>query len=213
MSELTNTQREILEFVFWYREEHGRPPSGPEIANHFGYADPKTAYEHLRRIAKKGFLEVNQPSTRATLNVNPTNKAHRLLNPGLPILGAIPAGPITEVAEEKQEGRVDSLRDLLPMMEPGDYLLEVDGDSMVEAGIREGMTVLMRPDQKPQSGDICAVWVDGDGGTLKRVDPKGETIRLIPENDRYEPIEIDTDRVRIQGILVATVDVSLVQDP
>jgi len=213
MSELTTKQREILEFVFWYREEKGRPPSGPEIAIHFGYADPKTAYEHLRRIAKKGFLEVNQPSKRATLNINPTEKAHQLLDPGLPLLGAIPAGPVSEVSEEQREGRVSSLRDLIPMMESGDYLLEVDGDSMVNVGIQEGMTVLMRPGREPRSGDICAVWVDGEGGTLKRVKPNDDTIRLLPENDQYEPIEVDADRVRIQGVLVATVDVSVVQDP
>lgn len=138
MSELTSTQREVLEFVVWSRKEYGRPPSGPEIAEHFGYADPHTAYEHLRRIEKKGFLDVEQPSERAALNINPTEKARRLLLPGLPVLGAIPAGPVSEVAEEVEEARIESLRDLLPMMETGDYLLEVDGDSMEGVGIQEG---------------------------------------------------------------------------
>jgi SOS-response transcriptional repressor LexA len=73
------------------------------------------------------------------------------------------------------------------------------------------MTVLMRPGEKPNPGDICAVWVDGDGGTLKRVYPGDKTIQLMPENDEYDPMEVDTDRVRIQGVLVATVDISVAQ--
>lgn len=212
MSELTSKQREILEFVVWYREEHGRPPSGPEIADRFGYSDPHTAYEHLRRIEKKGFLEVNQPSKRAVLNIKPTEKTRRLLLSGLPVLGAIPAGPVSEAGTEVQASTIESLGDLLPMMKRDDYLLDVDGNSMEDVGIEEGTTALMRPDEEPSPGDICAVWVDGEGGTLKRVFPQGETIRLVPENDEYEPAEVDADRVRIQGVLVATVDISTFQD-
>lgn len=213
MSDLTSTQQKILEHVLWYREEYGRTPSGPEIADQFGYSNPSTAYEHLRRIEKKGFLDIEQPQNRSTLNVKPTEKSRRFFEPGLPLLGAIPAGPVIDVAEDEDGEHIGSLQDLLPMMEPGDYLLEVDGDSMVDVGIREGMTVLMRPGEKPSPGDICAVWVDGDGGTLKRVYHGDKTVRLMPENDEYDPMEVDTDRVRIQGVLVATVDISVAQKP
>lgn len=54
--------------------------------------------------------------------------------------------------------------------------------------------------------------MDGEGGTLKRVFPEGETIRLVPENDRYDAVEVAADRVRIQGVLVATVDISTFLD-
>ena len=79
---------------------------------------------------------------------------------------------------------------------------------MIGAGIREGAMVQIRPEVEPSDGDICAVWVVGDGGTLKRVFLEGETVRLVPENERYAPQEISADRVRIQGVLVAMVDVS-----
>lgn len=208
MDDLTSTQREVLEYLLRYREAHGRTPSGPEIADQFGYSQPKTAYEHLRRIEKKGYLRITQPSTRAPLNVRPTDRALRLLSPGLPLLGAIPAGPVTEVGEEAEEYRVTSLGDLFPMMKSGDYLLRVDGDSMNDAGIREGTIALMRPEVEPSDGDICAVWVDGEGGTLKRVFQEEETVRLVPENDDYAPTVVPAERVRIQGVLVATVDIS-----
>lgn len=208
MSNLTNTQREILEYLLQYREAHGRTPSGPEIAEHFGYSQPRTAYEHLRRIEKKGYLQITQPATRAPLNVRPTDRATRLFSPGLPLLGAIPAGPVTEVGEEAEEERVTSLGDLFPMMKAGDYLLRVDGDSMKGAGIREGTIALMRPGVEPSDGDICAVWVDGEGGTLKRVFREEDTVRLVPENEDYAPTQVPAEQVRIQGVLVATVDIS-----
>jgi repressor LexA len=207
MKSLTSTQKEILEYVLTYQEENGRTPTGPEIAEKFGYSQARTAYDHLERIEKKGYLTIRQPSERGLLNLQLTEKAKKLFSPGFPLLGSIPAGPVSEVGEDLQEGRVSSLTDLVPTMKEGDYFLRVDGDSMIGAGISEGAMVQIRPGVEPSDGDICAVWVEGDGGTLKRVFREGETVRLIPENEKYDPREVPADRVRIQGILVATVDV------
>jgi SOS-response transcriptional repressor LexA len=80
---------------------------------------------------------------------------------------------------------------------------------MKEAGISGGAMVQIRPEVEPSDGDICAVWVEGDGGTLKRVFREGETVRLVPENEKYDPQEVSADRVQIQGVLIATVDVSI----
>lgn len=209
MDSLTDTQREILKYLLQYQEENGRTPTGPEIADKFGYNQPKTAYEHLRLIERKGFLDIRQPSIRAALEIRPTEKAKKLFEPGFPVLGSIPAGPVTEVGEDLAEGRVSSLTDLLPTIEEGDYFLRVDGDSMKEAGIPEGAMVQIRPEVEPSDGDICAVWVEGDGGTLKRVFREGGTVRLVPENEKYNSKEVSADRVQIQGVLIATVDVSI----
>lgn len=209
MDSLTDTQQKILKYLLKHRDEKGRAPTGPEIAREFGYSQPRTAYDHLERIEKKGYLDIEQPSKRGTLNLRPTEKAKKLFEPGFPILGSIPAGPVTEVGEDLEEGRVSSVADLLPTMKKGDYLLRVDGDSMKEAGIQEGALVQIRPGVEPSDGDICAVWIEGDGGTLKRVYRKERTVRLVPENDEYDPREVAAGRVRIQGVLVATVDVSV----
>lgn len=208
MDSLTDTQREILEYLLQYQEENGRTPSGPEIADEFGYSQPRTAYEHLRLIEKKGYLDITQPSKRAALNIRPTEKAKQLFEPGFPVLGSIPAGPVSEVREDLKEDRVSSLTDLVPTMKEGDFFLRVDGDSMKEAGIPEGAMAQIRPEVEPSDGDICAVWVEGDGGTLKRVYQEGETVRLVPENEKYDPQEVFADRVQIQGVLIAMIDVS-----
>lgn len=208
MNSLTNTQKEILEYLMQYQQKNGRTPTGPEIAREFGYSQPRTAYDHLERIEKKGYLDIKQPSKRGTLNLKITEKAEKLFDPGFPILGSIPAGPVSEVGEDLKEGQISSLTDLVPTMKEGDYFLRVDGDSMIGAGIREGAMVQIRPEVEPSDGDICAVWIEGDGGTLKRVFLEGETVRLVPENEKYAPQRISADRVRIQGVLVATVNVS-----
>lgn len=208
MKSLTSTQKEILEYLLTYQEQNGRTPTGPEIAEEFGYSQARTAYDHLERIEKKGYLTIRQPSERGPLSLQPTEKAEKLFSPGYPILGSIPAGPITEVGEDLKEGRVSSLTDLVPTMKEGDYFLRVDGDSMIGAGIAEGALVQIRPGVEPSDGDICAVWVEGDGGTLKRIFREDETVRLVPENDTYAPREVPAERVQIQGVLVATVEVS-----
>lgn len=208
MDSLTDTQKKILEHLLQYKKKNGRTPTGPEIAREFGYSQPRTAYDHLERIEKKGYLDIEQPSKRGTLNLHPTEKAKKLFEPGFPVLGSIPAGPVTEVGEDLEEGRVSSVTDLLPTMKEGDYLLRVDGDSMKEAGVPEGAMVQIRPEIEPSDGDICAVWVEGDGGTLKRVYLEDETVRLVPENEEYDSRKVAASRVRIQGVLVATINVS-----
>jgi len=203
MSSLTMRQREILEHILDFLENHGRAPSGPEIAEAFD-VHHSTAYEHLRKLADKNYLEVNQPSARGMLRVRPTPLARRLHAPGLPLLGSIPAGPVTDIGEEGDVERIESVQDLFPMMKPDDFLLTVDGDSMITAGLREGMLLLMRPGLEPKNGQICAVWVDGDGGTLKRVYNEGPMIRLQPSNPDYDAVRVPSERVRVQGVLVAS---------
>jgi len=210
MEELTDRQEEVLQFVLSFRKDRGRTPTGPEIARHFGYQDPSSAYQHLRLIEKKGYLEIIQPKKRGSLQIIPTDAAERAVQMDWPAFGAIPAGPVSEVAPD-DAASVSAVEDLLPMIHPGDYFLTVSGDSMKEAGLTEGMTLLMRPTEAPADdvtpGDICAVWVEGDGGTLKRVFFENGCVRLVPENEEYDERTYPVERVQIQGILVAALSI------
>ena len=78
---------------------------------------------------------------------------------------------------------------------------------MLDAGLEEGMTVLMRPVTEVKPGSICAVWVDGEGGTLKRVYADGEVVRLVPENQRYAAKTYPAGQIRIQGRLMAALGI------
>jgi len=189
-----------------FQTQYDRSPNGPEIADEFGYRTPNTAYQHLRSIARKGYIELIQSGTRKPLRITVTDKAQRRYGSSWAVLGRIPAGPIDERSSQVEE-RLSSLEDLLPMIRPGDFFLTVEGDSMRNAGLEEGMRVLMRPAEDIQQGDICAVHVRGDGGTLKRVYIDGAAVQLVPENEAYSPVVVQRDRVDIQGVLVAVVDV------
>ena len=207
-SELTSIQRRIFDFLTSFQDANGRTPSGPEIAEEFGYEDPSTVYQHLRAIARKGYLDIEQTGRRRPLRIVLTKKAERLLGRGWPLFGSIPAGPVSTVLAEDVE-TLEGVEDFFPMIREGDYFLTVEGDSMQGAGLAEGMTVLIRPAADVKPGTICAVWVEGEGGTLKRVYPEGDLVRLVPENARYAAKTFPADQVRLQGCLVAALVVQL----
>lgn len=215
MEELTDRQEQVLHFILSFREDRGRTPTGPEIASRFGYQDPSSAYQHLRLIEKKGYLEIVQPKERGPLQLIPTDAAERATQTDWPAFGTIPAGPVSEVAPD-DAASVRAVEDLLPMIRPGDYFLTVSGDSMKGAGLTEGMTLLMRPTETPAEdvtpGDICAVWVEGDGGTLKRVFFENSRVRLVPENEEYDERTYPVERVRVQGMLVAALSILRFRD-
>lgn len=204
---LTQKQQAVFDYLISFQERHGRTPTGPEIAAHFGYSDPSPAYQHLQLIEKKGYLRIERMGRKSPLRITLTRLGEQLTGQHWPLLGSIPAGPL-EMELGEEEAQVAKVEDLLPMIRPGDYFLKVDGDSMVNAGIEEGMTVLLRPGQRPREGEICAVWVEGEGGTLKRVYVERNQVRLVPENDRYSPMTYPADQVRIQGVVVAAMKVS-----
>lgn len=201
---LTARQRAVFDFLVSFQERNGRTPTGPEIAAHFGYNDPSPAYQHLQLIEKKGYLRIDRQGRKSPLRITLTRLGEQLVGQHWPLLGSIPAGPL-EMALGEEEAQVAKVEDLLPMIRPGDYFLRVEGDSMVKAGLEEGMTVLLRPNQPLRQGDICAVWVEGEGGTLKRVFQEKTMMRLVPENDRYRPMVYPADQVHVQGVVVAAV--------
>ncbi|MEO5930518.1 MAG: S24 family peptidase [Candidatus Kapaibacterium sp.] len=157
----------------------------------------KQATEHGRDMGKRSKLSGGH--LRARLR--------KPSPPGWPLIGAIPAGPLSESQDEIQRN-IRSIEDLVPNIRPEDFFLIVDGDSMIGAGLEPGGYVVIRPGATPAEGDICAVWIDGEGGTLKRVYSAGDgMVRLVPENPRYQPQTYPSERVTIQGVLVASVNI------
>jgi repressor LexA len=118
---------------------------------------------------------------------------------GLPFYGRIAAGqPIEALRETGAQVAVP-----LNLLGPGDhYTLEVAGDSMIEAGILDGDTVIIRQSDVAQNGQIVVALIDDQEVTLKRLRRRGSTIALEPANARYESRIVPSDRVRIQGLLV-----------
>jgi len=208
---LTRRQKEILDYIASFQKRTGRSPTGPEIASHFRFNDPSPAYQHLRLMEKKGYVELSSAGRGRPIGIRLTEVAERLFSPSWSVLGSIPAGPLTDIAGTTQH--IHKLEDLIPDLQAGDFFLLVSGDSMIEAGLHPGQYVIIRPGATPGNGDICAVWVEGKGGTLKKVYFEDEMIHLVPANGAYRPEVYPADIVRIQGVLVVALSIESFRRP
>lgn len=202
--DLTIAQGRVLDFVVRFVERTGKFPTASEVARGLAFSSLNAVYEQFKRLEDKGYLDPTKESgwRRYALTERATEDGERY-----PLFGRIPAGP-TWYAEDVDVEWISGLDDLFPSAQSGDYFVTVDGDSMIDAGLEPGMLILMRPNIPPRPRDICAVWVEGSGGTLKRVVPDGEFIRLVPENPDYEEQLWEAEQVIIQGVLQAALSIT-----
>jgi repressor LexA len=189
---LTKRQQEIFDFVKRYVGEHGYPPTVRDIGKAIGLTSSSTVHAHLANLEKLGVLKRDPTKPRA-LEVL-VNKARGAVAPGgLPLVGQVAAGsPV--LAEENIEEYV-----AVPEIAGGDqgeFVLEVKGDSMINAGILEGDHVIVRKQDTAENGEIVVALV-GEEATVKRFFREEQYVRLQPENEALEPIL--TREVRLLG--------------
>ncbi len=204
---LTPRQRRILEVIRDELAERGYPPSIREIADQVGLASSSSAAHQLKVLQAKGFLfrdphrpralEVRLPASMAPTPVEPDFPAPSAPSVEVPILGRIAAGgPI--LAEQVVEDVFS-----LPKQLVGEgtlFLLEVKGDSMVEAAICDGDYVVVRQQPDAVNGDIVAALLD-DEATVKTFKRTPGQVWLLPHNPAYDPI--DGNNASILGKVVA----------
>jgi len=189
-TQLTERQEEILKFINSYREVNGYPPTIREIAKHFGMSSTFGVKKHLDALVKKGYLHIESNASRgiSTLQNNeiPLLEKNELFTK-IPIVGRVAAGsPI--LAEQNIEGSL--IIDPLFIKRNEDcFALKVKGDSMIKVGIFEGDYVIVVPQAEAKNGDIVVALID-DEATVKTFESKNGEIKLLPENDSYQPIEI-----------------------
>jgi repressor LexA len=180
---LTKRQQEIFDFIKRYGSEHGYPPTVRDIGKAIGLTSSSTVHAHLANLEKVGLLR-RDPSKPRALEVL-VDKAKEVVAPsGLPVVGQVAAGqPV--LAEE-------NIEDYVPVPEiagggDGEFLLEVRGDSMIDAGILEGDHVVVRRQETAGDGEIVVALV-GEEATVKRFFRENDHVRLQPENAALEPI-------------------------
>lgn len=180
---LTFRQQEVLGFVVDHVEHCGYPPTLREIADHFGMSSLNAARDHLRALENKGYLSRTADKSRAMIV---TGRAQRK---GIPLLGEVAAGtPI--MAEQNFQDFID-LGDYFGR-DTDTFVLRVWGDSMVDAGIRQGDLVVVHHQPTLQSGDIGVVCL-GQEVTVKRIFIEAGRIRLQPENEKMSPVFVSRD--------------------
>src|ERR1700722_10915158 len=196
MAELTARQQEVLDFIRRQQQETGFPPSSREIQTHFGFQSQTAAMNHLRALERKGVI--NRTPGKARSAVDPT---FRFL-PGLraiPILGHIPAGMPIETSESSDSNLGVDLTAFGVERGAEVFAVKVRGDSMIDAQIADGDTVLLQK-RVPKNGEIVAALLDGES-TLKRyVFDRGEPF-LKAENSLY-PNLLPAAELVIQGVMI-----------
>lgn len=218
---LTQKQRDLLLFIHEHMSGSDVAPSFEEMKEALGLKSKSGIHRLISALEERGYIQrlahraraleiirlpegakdggAKSPARKnnvAAFKPAPANVSFDLI----PVLGKIAAGtPIDAIQHE-----VDQLA-----MPPGFagsgelYALTVDGDSMIEAGIHDGDTVIIRRCNTAENGTIVVALVDDEEATLKRLRRAGNKIVLEPENQAYEPIVLEPNRVKIQGRLVS----------
>ncbi|AMM92697.1 transcriptional repressor LexA [Peribacillus simplex] len=188
MTKLSKRQQDILDFIKEEVRQKGYPPSVREIGEAVGLASSSTVHGHLSRLESKGLIRRDPTKPRAIeiLNLEEANNIPKASVVNVPLLGKVTAGmPITAI---------ENIEEYFPLPEsmvPHDdhvFMLEIMGESMIEAGIHDGDYVIVKQQSSANNGDIVVAMTEDDEATVKRFFKEPDYIRLQPENSNMEPI-------------------------
>lgn len=199
---LTTRQREILEFIRTTLTQCGAPPTREEIARAFGFRSLNAAEQHLQALQKKGLLELISGTSRG-IRLHESIRPESARESGLPLIGRVAAGsPILATENILRHPAVDPST----FSPRADYLLEVRGSSMRDAGILDGDWLAVHRQNQARNGQIVVARL-GDEVTVKRLRIQGAQAELIAENPDYAPIVVDLHRnpLVIEGLAVGVI--------
>ncbi len=186
MLESKDKQKEIYEFLKTYTENKGYPPSVREICEAVSLKSTSTVHGHLKRLEKKGLIKRDPTKPRALEIVELNSTKREMLN--IPIVGKVTAGlPIlaTENIEDTFSLPLDFIKHDREL-----FMLKVTGDSMINAGIREGDLAIIEQTNAALNGEIVVALIENEA-TIKRFFKEKDSIRSQPENDAMAPIIVD----------------------
>lgn len=225
---LTHKQMELLRFIQDRLQSDGVPPSFDEMKDALDLKSKSGIHRLITGLEERGFIrrlanraraiEVIKLPEMATPNPVPRGKFNPSIIQGdlgrarpqvaneppsyvsIPVMGRIAAGTPIEAIQSRSH-TIGMPPDMLASGEH--YALEVRGDSMIEAGIHDGDTVIIKKQDTADTGDIVVALIDDEEATLKRLRRRGSSIALEAANPAYETRVLGPDRVRIQGKLVS----------
>ncbi|NQW02438.1 MAG: transcriptional repressor LexA [Acidobacteria bacterium] len=195
MQPLTKRQREILDYLQEFIQQHGYAPSLEEIGRRFGLSSLATVHKHLTNLEEKGFIRRLWNRSRSVELLSAPNGQRAV---ELPMLGYVAAGlPIEAVAgsetiavPEDFVGRRDT------------YVLKVKGDSMIDEQIRDGDFVIVEDRKTAENGEMVIALIGGSDVTLKKLYREHGHVRLQPANPAMKPLIVDAALVQLQGVVI-----------
>lgn len=211
MDEITDRQKEILQYIVRTSEERGYPPTIREIGEEMDIRSTNGVNDHLKALERKGFLTRGEQQSRSLV---PTKRARLILGLGkkadpnmvdVPLLGRVAAGaPILAQQNIEDTVRIDSF--LLGGNGREVFALRVKGQSMIDDGIHDGDFIFVKKAPSATPGDIVVALIE-DEATVKRFYPEGDRVRFQPANKDMQPIYVAKSEFRQTMILGKVVGV------
>lgn len=199
MEKISKRQEAILEFIKDEVKQKGYPPSVREIGAAVGLASSSTVHGHLGRLESKGYIRRDPTKPRAIEVLDP--EGMEAIKPGVlhvPLIGKVTAGqPITAIENVEE---YFPLPESFGTQEDNLFMLEIIGDSMIEAGILNGDYVVVKQKNTADNGEIVVAMTEEEEATVKRFFKEKSYFRLQPENASMDPIIVDN--VSILGKVV-----------
>ena len=193
-STLTKRQRRIFDFIRDEIDGNGNAPTIREIADEMGFASPNGVMCHLRALEKKGLINRGSYKSRS---IKLTDEVEGELR-GLPLAGRVSAGVLVEAVEQSERIDIGSFWN-----RKGNFVLQVDGDSMIEASIAPGDYVVVKSRRTADAGDMVVARTSDGEATLKYWYPEKNRIRLQPANKKMKPIY--SRDAKVIGVVIGVV--------
>jgi len=192
---LTKRQREILDYLNDFIQQHGYAPSLEEIGRRFGLSSLATVHKHLTNLQEKGFIKRSWNRSRS-VELIPARVGTRSVE--VPLLGYVAAGSPIEAITGVETINVPE--DLVGKRDT--YVLRVKGDSMIDEQIRDGDFVIVEDRKTAENGEMVIALVGGADVTLKKFYREHGRIRLQPANPAMQPMLFDPEQIQVQGVVI-----------
>ena len=201
---LTFQQEKLLKFIIDYQKQNNVTPSFDEMKDGLDLKSKSGIHRIVSALEERGYIKKLNNRARALeiiKNVNlidTENGKNKNSIISIPILGKIAAGlPIEAISDNTNYIELPET-----LLKKGEYfILNVEGDSMIEAGIFDGDQVVIRKANDANNGEIVVALIDNNEATLKRIFKRGQQVALQPENSNYKTVIYGPDRIQIQGVL------------
>ena len=199
MAVLTRRQREIFNFLRDNAESFACPPSLDELCAALGMASRGSLYKHIMALIQAGLVEPFTGNKQGGVRLTAQAQSDDLMpEQGLPWVGSIAAGkPIAALETISYMTVPDALKTDKPC-----YVLQVKGESMIEAGIFDGDWVVIEQRDYASNGEIVVALIDNAEATLKYIEQTAEQVLLLPANVNMTALSYHPEQVAIQGVLV-----------
>jgi len=189
---LTKKQKKVLDYIQEYAQKKGFNPSHDEMRKHLKLSSVSTVSHYMKILQKKGYIKREKNIARSA----EVKKKERLVS--IPFKGYIAAGQPIEAIEEFETITVPS-----NLVSSGEHFaLGVKGDSMIDEGIFDGDTVVIRKQHTVEDGETAVALINGNEVTLKKIYKEKNRIRLQPANPNLKPLFVKS--VIIQGKVIST---------